>query len=220
MSKTAGAVFSRRAIIVGAGAGVLSGCGSIQLIPPPIQPQLYVLRPPITPPMGAPVQWRLAVGPPDAPASLDTTRIALSRSATTMDYFANAAWNDRVPLLVQRLLIQTCEASKRIVAVDRDTAGTEIDYLLQTEIRNFEARYETPEGAPQIVVSIQAKLTRMPQREIIDNLNVTQQSQAAANNLDSIILAFDTASGAAIAQIAAWTLNAPPPPPAPAMSAG
>jgi cholesterol transport system auxiliary component len=218
MSKTAGAVFSRRAIILGAGAGALSGCGSIQLIPPPMQPQLYVLRPPIAPPMGAPVQWRLAVGPPDAPASLDTTRIALSRSATTMDYFANAAWNDRVPLLVQRLLIQTCEASKRIVAVDRDTAGTEIDYLLQTEIRNFEARYETPEGAPQIVVTIQAKLTRMPQREIIDNLNVTQQSQAAANNLDSIILAFDTASGAAIAQIAAWTLNAPPP--APAMSAG
>jgi cholesterol transport system auxiliary component len=177
-----------------------------------MQPQLYVLRPPITPPMGAPVQWRLSVGPPDAAASLDTTRIALSRSATTMDYFANAAWNDRAPLILQRLLIQTFDASKRIVAVDRDTEGTENDYLLQTEIRDFEARYETPDGAPQIVVSIQAKLARMPQREIINSLNVTQQAQASANNLDSIVSAFDTATGAAVAQIAAWTLNAPPPP--------
>jgi cholesterol transport system auxiliary component len=219
MSKAAGAVFNRRTIMLGAGAGMLSACGSIQLIPPPMQPQLYVLRPPIMPPMGAPVQWRLAVGPSDAPASLDTTRIALTRSATTMDYFANAAWNDRMPLLVQRLLIQTFEASNRIVAVDRDTVGTENDYLLQTEIRNFEARYETLEAAPQIVVSIQAKLTRMPQREIINSLNVTQQAQASANNLDSIVLAFDSAAGAAIAQIAAWTLNAPPPL-RPAMPAG
>ncbi len=45
------------------------------------------------------VPWRLAVATPDAPASLDTARSALTRSATTMDYFANAAWNDRIPLM-------------------------------------------------------------------------------------------------------------------------
>jgi cholesterol transport system auxiliary component len=216
MSKPVAAVFNRRQIVLMAGAGLISGCGSIQLLPPPMQPQLYVLRPQVNPPMGAPVQWRLSVGPPDAAASLDTARIALSRSATTMDYFANAAWDDRVPLILQRLLIQTFDASNRIVAVDRDTAGTEHDYLLQTEIRDFEARYETLEGAPQIVVSIQAKLARMPQREIVRSLNVMQQAQASANNLDSIVSAFDSAAGAAIAQIAAWTLSAPPPPLPPA----
>jgi len=216
MSEASGAAFSRRQIVLMAGAGLLSGCGSIQLLPPPMQPQLYVLRPQINPPMGAPVTWRLSVGPPDAAASLDTARIALSRSATTMDYFANAAWNDRVPLILQRLLIQTFDASNRIVAVDRDTAGTENDYLLQTEIRDFEARYETAEGAPQIIVSIQAKLARMPQREIVRSLNVTQQAQASANNLDGIVAAFNSAAGAAIAQIATWTLNAPPPPALPA----
>jgi cholesterol transport system auxiliary component len=83
------------------------------------------------------------VGAPDAPASLDTERIALSRTPNTMDYFANAAWSDRVPVLVQRLLIQTFDASNRIVAVDRDTTGLENDYVLQTEIRDFEARYDT-----------------------------------------------------------------------------
>jgi cholesterol transport system auxiliary component len=204
-------LLDRRRMVLMAGAGLISGCSSIQLLPAPMAPQLYVLRPQIMPPMGPRASFRLSVRSPDAPASLDTARIALTRSATTMDYFANAAWNDRVPLIVQRLLIQTFDASNRIVSVDRDTAGLESDYLLQTEIRDFEARYATPEGAPQIAVSIQAKLTRMPQREIVASLNAQQQAQATANNLDSIVSAFDSATGAAIAQIAAWTLNTPAP---------
>src|SRR5262249_59232750 len=101
-------------------------------------PHLYVLRPEVTAPLGAPVGWRLSVGSPDAPASLDTERIALSRTANTMDYFANAAWSDRVPLLLQRLLIQTFDASNRTLSVDRDTTGLENDYLLLTEIRHFQ----------------------------------------------------------------------------------
>lgn len=212
MSEAAGAVFSRRHVVLLAGAGLISGCSSIQLLPPPMQPQLYVLRPQVVPPMGVPVRWRLSVGAPDAPASLDTARIALSRSPNTMDYFANAAWNDRVPLLMQRLLIQTFDTSNRIIAVDRDTAGLETDYLLETEVRDFVARYATPEGAPEIVVSIQAKLARMPERNIVATLNATQLAQSGGNNLDSIVSAFNQAAAAVVTQIAAWTLNAPPPP--------
>ena len=203
----------RRQFIVTAGAVLVSGCGSLQLLPAPITPQLYVLRPQAMPPMGAPVRWQLAVGIPDAPASLDTARIALMRSATTMDYFANAAWNDRAPLIVQRLLIQTFDASNRIVSVDRDTAGLETDYLLETDIRDFQARYATPNGAPEVTIGIQVKLARMPAREIVDSLNVMQQAQATGNNLDSIVVAFNQAAGAAIAQIASWTLSHPAPSP-------
>ena len=156
--------------------------------------------------MGPRVNWRLAVAAPDAVASLDTPRIALTRSATTMDYFANAAWTDRITLILQRQLIQAFDTSGRILSVDRDTSGLEADFVLQTEVRDFQARYDTPDGAPQIVVAIQAKLARMPAREIAASLNVTQQAAAAANDLDSIVVAFNQASGAAIAQIVTGTL--------------
>ena len=206
-------IVDRRQVILGGGAMMLSACGSLQLIPKPQTPQLYLLRPQIMPPMGTSVSWRLAVGVPDAAASLDTARIALSRSATTMDYYANAAWDDRLPLLLQNLLIETFDASGRIISVGRDTGGLEADYLLQAELRNFEAHYDTPDGAPKIIVSIQAKLARMPQREIVATLNANQQAQASANNLDSVVMAFDQAAAPAIAQIAAWTLAQPNPPP-------
>jgi len=202
--------FTRRQLILAGAAPLIAGCGGLQLLPTPMQPQLYVLRPNIVPASGAPVSWRLSVGTPDASASLDTERIALSRSATTMDYFANAAWPDRLPAILQRLLIQTFDASGRIIAVDRDTTGIENDYLLQTEIRDFEARYGDPAAAPQIFISIQAKLARMPQREIIASLNVRQQAQVSENMLDAIVIAFNQATAAAIAQIADWTLKAPP----------
>jgi cholesterol transport system auxiliary component len=213
MSMAGAAFITRRQLLLAGTAPLLAGCGGIQLLPTPMQPQLYVLRPDIMPPAGMPVRWRLAVGTPDASASLDTERIALSRTATTMDYFANAAWMDRVPAMIQRLLLQTFDASNRITAVSRDTAGIENDYLLETEIRDFEARYETPDVAPQVVVTIQARLARMPQREIIAGVNVRQQAQATANVLDSIVLAFNQATGAAVSQIANWTLNAPAPAP-------
>jgi len=214
MSAVRSLSLTRRQLILAGTAPFIAGCGGLQLLPTPMQPQLYVLRPEITPPAGMPVRWRLAVATPDASASLDTERIALSRSSTTMDYFANAAWTDRLPAIVQKLLIQTFDASNRIIAVERDTSGTENDYALETEIRDFEARYDSPAGAPQILVTIQAKLARMPQREIVASLNVTQQAQASANTLDPIVIAFNQAAGAAIAQIANWTLNAPQPAPA------
>jgi len=156
--------------------------------------------------MGPRVSWRLGVAMPDAVASLDTARIALTRTTTTMDYFANAAWPDRITLILQRQLIAAFDSSGRILSVDRDTSGLEADYVLQTEVRDFQAHYETPNGAPQIVVNIQAKVARMPQREIAANLNTTQQMMAAANDIDSIVVAFNQATGAAIGQIVAGTL--------------
>jgi cholesterol transport system auxiliary component len=200
----------RREIVFGASALALSGCAALSR---PTPPQLYVLRPQLAAPAMAapPVRWRLTVATPDAVASLDTPRIALTRSSTTMDYFANAAWTDRVPLLVQRMLLQAFDSSGRIVSVDRDTAGLETDYLLETEIRDFQARYDSPSGAPAIMIGIQVKLVRMPDRIIAGGIYANEQAMASGNNLDSIVQAFNQASGAAVSRIVGWTLAQPAP---------
>src|SRR5262245_51975971 len=133
-------LLSRRHAILGAGAMAVGGCAVVR---GPNIPQLYVLRPQVPATMGARVNWRLAIATPDAVSSLDTARIALTRSTTTMDYFANAAWTDRITLILQRQLIQAFDNTGRILSVDRDTSGLEADYVLQTEVRDFQARYET-----------------------------------------------------------------------------
>jgi cholesterol transport system auxiliary component len=204
------AKLARRSFLVSAGAVLLSACGSV--LPAPVQPQLYVFNPGAMAPAGANVRWRLAVATPECLAALDTQRIALIRSATTMDYYANAAWPDRAPLLIQRELIRTFENSGRILGIGRDTSGLPSDYVLATELRDFEARYET--GTPQVQVTIVAKMVKLPERNILAVFTANQRADADANTVDAVVMAFDQASAAAIGQIAGWALAVPPPTPA------
>jgi len=73
-----------------------------------------------------------------------------------MDYYANSQWTDRVPLLLQSLLVEAFEKSGRIAAVGRETAGIRADYVLETEIRDFEAYYAVPDAAPNVRANITA----------------------------------------------------------------
>ena len=180
------------------------------IIGPPPPMQLYVLRPDVTTAPGPAVHWQLAVAEPAAPASLDTVRIALDLTPTTMDYFANAAWPDNAPELVQRFLIDAFEKTGR-VPVGRDTAGFAPDYLLLSELRDFEARYAQPGTPPQIVVQIEAKLMLVSQRKIIGTRNVTQAANAQENTVNGVVVAFNRALGPALGQIVDWVLQTPPP---------
>ncbi len=211
MHVTSGRVLTRRAVLLGTAALSVSGCAFLSK--PPV-PQLYILRPQVMVPMGAPVRWRLSVAVPDTVSSLDSARIALSRSPITMDYFAGAAWTDRVPLLVQRSLVQSFDTSGRIVSVNRDTSGFDSDYLLQTEIRDFQARYDSPNGPPEVEIAIQVKLARMPERQIVGGMLATQRATAVSNSMESVVGAFNQAAGAALSQIVGWTLNQSGPAPA------
>jgi cholesterol transport system auxiliary component len=198
----------RRQLLLGSAAVLLSGCA---LLNRPAPPQLYVLRPQMTPAMGAAVRWRLSIAAPETAASLDTERIALTRTPISMDYFANAAWTDRLPLMVQRVLLQGFEGTGRIMSVDREILGAANDYLLETEIRDFQARYDMPNAAPDIIIGIDVKLLQMPLRDIVSGTYISQETKASGNTIDSIVTAFNQATGAAISQIVGWTLNQPAP---------
>ena len=197
---------SRREFLAGGGATLLlAGCGSII---GPVTHQIYVLQPDAQPAAGgAPVKWQLVIAMPDVPASLDTDRIALSKTPDTLDYFANADWPDRVPQLVQQLLLEAFETSGRVPAVARDTAGLRADYLLQPEIRAFEAHYEAPDAAPRVVARIAVRLVKLPSRDIVGTFVAEREAAAAANNLGAIVRAFDQALGGVLAQIVDWALH-------------
>jgi len=198
---------SRRDLFAAAGGTlVLAGCagGGAQV-------KIYVLRPDLpNNPAGPKVKWELAVATPYAPASLNIERIALTRSTTMLDYFADSAWTDRLPTILQNCLVESFEASGRIAAVSRDTAGLKADYILETEVRDFAAHYETGGTTPDVVVRITAKLVAVPERTIVGTLDSLQHAQAAANSVEAVVSAFNVALTASLRQIVDWTLSAPP----------
>ncbi len=209
MSRLLLPTLDRRALLLGGVAIALAGCSS-NLIGPPEAAPFYKLEPALPAPSGGPrVGWSLAVTLPEANDAFDSNRIAISRSSQTLDYFADAVWPDRLTQLVQTSLVDALEKSGRIDQVSPDTAGLHANLLLQTQIVNFEARYDQPDAAPTAVVKIEARLVTNRNREIVSHLVASQEVQAGANTIPAAVDALDRAFGAVLGQIVGWVLSAP-----------
>jgi cholesterol transport system auxiliary component len=195
----------RHLLLAGAAAFALAGCATGGR-----QTQIYVLRPDIpNNPPGQKVSWDLAVGMPYAAGSLNSDRIALTRTSETLDFFADSAWTDQLPVLLQNSLIESFEKSGRIKSVSRETAGLQADYVLETEVRDFAARYSSPDGPPEVVVRIMAKMVKLPDRAIVSTFVSRQSSAAAENRVPAVVIAFNAALTASLREIVEWALNAP-----------
>ena len=104
------------------------------------------------------------------------------------------------------------EATGRIESVAREEDSLHADYNLTTDIRDFEARYATPDGAPTATVTIIAHMSEAHSRKIVANLTVNLSEAASANSVDAVVQAFDTALAKAVTQIVSWALSLRPPP--------
>lgn len=155
------------------------------------------------------VLWQLAVEVPAAAANLNTGRIAIAMSPTSSDYFAKAAWTDRAPLMVQTRIVDSFENSRKIVAVARESIGLRANYVLQPDLRNFEAMYFYG-GEPIVHVRIIAKLVRMPDRQIIGVGTFERCVRARADKVPKVVEAFDQALGSVMKRLVSWTLRTPP----------
>jgi cholesterol transport system auxiliary component len=205
---TSTARISRRWLPAATVGFLLAGCASVLGLPPP--PHLYRLTPRRTYPANLPrLPAQILIDVPLAPAGLDSPRIALSRSAVSIDYFADSEWTDRVPLLVQTALLQSFENSGAIAAIDREAVGLRADFILKTEIRHFEAVYASPNAAPEVWVAIIARLVNSTGRNIVAHASFERRERAAANDIGRIVLAFDEALGAVMAEIVVWTVRNP-----------
>lgn len=204
----------RRVFLIAGSSLVLAACGSLdKLVGPPDAPQIYALRPVMPPAQpGEKVLWALSIQKPDASNNLDSSRIALARGNTQLDYYANATWPDRLPDMVQTALLAGFEATGRIDAVARDEDALHSDYELSTDLRDFEARYATPDGVPSVAVTIIAHMADTRSRKMMANLTVTLTEPASANSVDAVVQALDSTLAKAIVQITQWALALPPPP--------
>ena len=169
-------------------------------------PALYRLTPKSTFSEDLPnVAWQLVLEVPVADAGLATTRVALQRAPTQMEYYARTSWTDRAPLMIQTLMIESFENSGRIVAVGRESVGLRADFILKSELREFQAEYyRTP--TPSVRVTMNAKLVQMPRRIIIGSQSFESVAETTEDAMTEIIAAFDQALGKVLKHLVEWVL--------------
>jgi cholesterol transport system auxiliary component len=186
--------------------GLVAACG---IIPTPRPaPQLYNLSPKSTFKSDLPaVDWQLGIETPTAPAGLSSARIAVTRKPLTLEYYAGAQWVDDAPAMVQRLLIESFENSGRIVGVGRLAVALRSDFILQPELREFQAEYSDGAATPKVRVRINVKLIKMPDRRIIASDTFERILEAPDNRMPVIVKTFDRALGKVMRDLVVWTLQ-------------
>jgi cholesterol transport system auxiliary component len=196
-----------RTLLLGLALLILpAGCS---LVPSPQTAQIYRLSPQVDDPPGRPIPHsELTISFPFASESLDTDRIALTQGQTRFDYYADSVWTDRVPVLLQTLMVEVFQGNGRFTEVNRDNGGLTQGYVLRTEIRQFEAQYPSQASSPpEISVVLELRLSAGAEGRVLGHKLVSAEARASRNKLDSIVMAFDTATGEALAQTVTWTVQ-------------
>lgn len=207
------AATGRRQVLAGLGAvttmAALGGCEGTGFLPGQREdPNFYRLTPKSTFSPDLPdVDWQLVVEPPVTSAGLSQLRIALMRNPVQVEYYARANWTDRAPSMLQSLMIESFYNSRRIVAVGRDLTGLRADFLLKTELREFQAEYFHENPLPHAHIGMTARLVAMPRRDIVSTQAFQSLIPAESDEIGSIIDAFDEALGAVLKRLVGWTLT-------------
>jgi cholesterol transport system auxiliary component len=133
----------------------------------------------------------LSIGRPDVAPGLDTNRVAVLRGRQ-LDYFRAAQWGGSVAEVTQALLVNSFQGQQLFRSVTSEQARVSGDYMLDIEVRDFQAEY-AGDAAPQIRVTIVGRVIRINDRALVDTLIATARKPAGENRMNSVAAAFETA---------------------------
>jgi cholesterol transport system auxiliary component len=196
-----------RAMVVGASVVFVASCGGSLFESDLPAATRYVIA---TPPpatstnSSAASQVDLAIGRPDVAPGLDTDRIAVIRGHE-LDYYRGALWRGTVLDTVQAYLVTTLQGQKLFRSVASEQARVGGQYLLDVEVRDFQAEYAGGAATPTAHVSVTGRIIRIRDRQLIETIDSAATKQAAENRLTAVASAFETAMQQVSLEIASRT---------------
>jgi cholesterol transport system auxiliary component len=202
---------------------LLSGCSGLLHSDDPVI-QIYYLRAAVSPMVAATEQQQalnearnapaspakpatsvpptLQVPRPQADPGLATELITLMQSDHRMDHYAASSWAGALPDVVETLAIDTLRASGHWAAVHDAPSPFTADYLLQINIRRFEADYTGGGDAPKVFVTLDCTIARRLGRELLTSFVAEGVADASANKMSDVVAAFEKAANLAFATMA------------------
>jgi cholesterol transport system auxiliary component len=191
--------------------GTLSGCaGLAQLTQATTPTELYVLTPKSTFDKSLPtLDKQIVVDEPTATSAVDTDQIAVQPTPLQVQYLPGARWVDRAPLIVQTLLIESYENSGRVPAVGSSAIGLRADYVIATNIREFQGKLPSgdPDGPLIINVRLNIKVLDAQEDRIIGSRSFDEAAASATDDPSAVASAFDEALGDAMRDAVEWSIR-------------
>jgi cholesterol transport system auxiliary component len=181
---------------------LLAGCGGFFESSIPAQ-QAYVLRLPPRPAQTevTKVAGTLRVQRPVSGPGLDSDRIVLLRSDRRFDVYSATRWAAPAPDLVASVLVDQLRGASLFSSVLDDTAPYAPRYNLRCGLNRFEADYTGGGGAPTVEVVLDCTFGRYRDRTLLANFTARGSAAASENRVGAVIVAFETATAKAVAEL-------------------
>jgi cholesterol transport system auxiliary component len=199
------AVFQSRAPAKGLLAGILLLAASMPLLPGCTgslftskvpAPQVYVLTPPPqeAPAIAQPSQADLVLSITSADPGLFSEHITALRPGRRLDTFNHALWGSSAPRVLQAFLITSLQHQGRFRSVISDDTRVAAPYVVDTDLRDFQAEYGAEGAAPTVRITIVALVMRVKDRALIKMIPLTATARADGDRLGSVVEAFEKAA--------------------------
>ena len=178
-------------------ASLIAGCSTGSLLdselPVPTNYVIAPLPPAASATRSAASQVDIAIGRPDVAPGLDTSRIAVLRGRQ-LDYYRGVQWGGNTLEVVQELLVSSLQDQQLFRSVTSEQARVAGAYMLDSEVRDFQAEYAGSTAAPTVRVTIVGRLIRIADRALVDTLPATATRVATDNRMTEIAAAFEAAA--------------------------
>jgi cholesterol transport system auxiliary component len=189
----------------------LTSC--IQIFPDPGEsPQFIELQPQLNLKMNIhSVSWQLGVEEPLADSFLNSVKIPIrinsDNETSYIKYTQGKEWRTRLPLMVQSLIITSLETSGKIKGVARLTQGLDANYILITEIKNFEFNLSESSQNSSAYILLTAKMLYKPERKIIATKVFQKKIDSPTQEFSDLLSALKKASSILFSDLTTWILE-------------
>jgi cholesterol transport system auxiliary component len=186
----------------------LPGCAVVRTLDTASQPMTTFELTPLAGPGGSSGPTVL-VQTPRATGALATERIVIKPNALQVTYLPGAQWVDPTPVHVQSLLVRSIANTGRVSFAGSDPSGPLPDFILLTDITEFEAQVLPPGGAPaQVVLRLTLTVIRDLDGRIVGSRSFTSTVTVADLDELTVVSAFDRAMTALLDEATGWTIAA------------
>ncbi len=110
-------------------------------------------------------QINIMVMQPEASLMYETTQMAYSTQPYRMAYFGKNNWAETPSQMLQSLLVQTLQDTHYFHSVGVPSSLGRYDYVLSTQILNFEQRFFG--RASEVVVTVRAQVIKVASNQVV-----------------------------------------------------
>lgn len=187
----------------------IPGCSALTALGEASQPlEIYELR---TPELPAAASARrdieLIIEEPVASGALATDRIMIRPSPLQAQYLPGVRWADPAPVMLQTLILRSLTERGALGSVGRRPLAVAGDYAVLSELTDFQAETSDGTKGAEVRLRLIVRLVREADSRVIATRSFAVTETAGATDADTVVSAFDRASGRLLAEIAPWVLG-------------